>query len=218
LFLASSKSYKYPFNKTSIGREISQDSGYIYKNNIFQIIAIDHNDTLFRGLDENDTIGKYYKGRNGHYFSCIEQFEYGYPCYFLFESLSDRTIISREFYCVGMNNCCWNNRFDGFMKYGDYISFKECGTGSSAHCSSHLHLFKALKPQGEQGVITTTSYSWTGRKNKYRELSSEFKITGDTAIVHYKLQLVKQLSKKEKILSRKNFTIKYIMRGDKWKH
>jgi len=209
-------SCKYPHNKTvEINNCFSADSGYIYSEALLRKIKFDTTDAYFKMINirENDTVGKFYKGYNGHYFSCLEASD-GYVGCLIVETTADGTILSKELYSVGVYDCCWESRYAGFSIYGDYISFRTCTTGTAV-CGGSISLFKTLKPQNDIGYISESLW-YEGAQEIYHDLTSTMYIKNDTVFMHYTNELYKEQDNKKIIENTSKFTIRYINRESRW--
>jgi len=204
-------------DKNRIVNGFSADSGYIYEHDLLQKIKFDTIDSLFSyiNIDKNDTLGKYYKGNNGHYFSCLNA-SHGYEGYLLVETLANGTIIAQQPYSVGIHSCCWNKRYDGFKKYGSYISFRSCTTGTGI-CGGSIDLFKNLKPQSDVGSICESMWTALGYKgNYYQDITSTMQIKNDTVIMRYTCIDYKEKRNKKKIKKTEKFTVRYVDKNSAW--
>ena len=164
-------------------------------------------------IGKNDTVGKFYKGYKGHYFSCLDASD-GHVGYLIVETTANGTILSKEAYGVGVHGCCWENRYSGFKKCGDYISFRTCTTGTAV-CGGSISLFKTLKPQEEIGY-TSESLWYEGAQEIYHDLTSTMNIKNDTVFMHYTNVLYKEKDDRKIIENTTQFTIRYINRETKW--
>lgn len=203
-------------DNTPIANGFAKDSGYIYDYDLLQKIKFDTIDSLFSYINivKGDTIGKYYNGNNGHYFSCLNA-SHGYEGYLLVETLADGTIIAQQPYGVGIHSCCWDKRYDGFKKYGNYISFRACTTGSAV-CGGSISLFKSLKPQDEMRDISESLWTATDGLDNYRDITSTMELKYDTVIMHYTVVDYSEISNKKEIKKTEKFTVRYVDNNSAW--
>ena len=203
-------------DNTPVASGFTKDSGYIYDYDLLQKIKFDTIDSLFSyiNIDKNDTVGKYYKANNGHYFSCLNA-SHCYEGYLLVETLLDGTIIAEEPFGVGIHSCCWDKRYDGFKKYGNYISFRSCTTGSAV-CGGSISLFKSLKPQGEMRDISESIWTATDGLENYRDVTSNMVIKHDTVIMHYTAVDYTEIRNKKKVNKTEKFTVRYVDNNSSW--
>ena len=195
------------------------DSGYVLQSNLYQLLKISSADTMHikdSYTKDNDTLGKYYKMASGNYIACVRiSGIYGFPAHLIYETLPNGTILKKEQFYSAMNLCCWDNDYNGFEKTGDYVSFRACSSGS-AFCSTDLYLFKELVPQEIMESVTTTMFTWTGKGELYKDLTSKLEIHNDTLTVHYKLQYLKLKKKGNKVKKTQNFDLNYVSQNSKW--
>lgn len=203
-------------NKTvEVNTGFLADSGYIYSDVLLKKIKFDTSDLHFKMINirKNDTVGKFYKGHNGHYFSCLDASDDYVGC-LIVETTEDGTILSKEPYGVGVHDCCWESRYSGFRKYNDYISFRTCTTGT-AICGGSISLFKTLRPQDDIGYISESLW-YEGAQEIYHDLTSTMSIKNDTVFMHYTNELYKEQDNKKIIENTSQFTIRYINLENKW--
>ncbi|MFP9098404.1 hypothetical protein ACLI09_05060 [Flavobacterium sp. RHBU_24] len=212
-------SCKHPIGKTvEANFGFTGDSGYISDAELFKKIKFDTisgKDTLYQALNihTSDTIGKYYKGSNGHYFSCLNASQGHMGC-LLVETLADGSIVNQQIFGVGVHDCCWNGSFDGFRKYGDYISFRSCTTGTAV-CGGAVSLFKTLKPQDDIGYISESLW-YAGVSDTFHDLTSTLVIKNDTVYMRYTNELYTEQEEKRTVESTAQFTIRYANRDSRW--
>lgn len=209
--------------------DFTADSGYILKKQAIDILLkanyesyVDegHRDTIDLNLpdiNDTDTIGRFYKLKNGHYLTCIEDIIR--PDRFNNKILSELdesgNVLISEGYFSGNYYCCWNNRYEGFKKHGEYFSLKTCGTGS-AHCSAITHLFKEFSSQNS-GIYSYIYTGWCSGIDIACHLTSKMEIKNDTVIMHYTMeQLKERRNGKKKVIKIEKFDIKYIEREHEW--
>jgi len=192
------------------------DSGYIYDYDLLKKIKFDTIDTLYNriNISKGDTIGKYYKGDNSHYFTCLDASN-GFVGYILVETLSDGTILKKEQFGVGIHDCCWNGRYEGFKKYGKYISFRSCTTGTGI-CGGSIQLFNALKAQDEIGNIVETMWYATSDENSYSDLTSKMSIRNDTVIMQYTVIDYLERENERTTENSKMFLLHYVDNNGAW--
>ena len=218
-FLIFIISCKHPVDKTEeTNFAFIGDSGYISDAELFRKIKFDtvnNKDTLYKmiNIHSGDTVGKYYKGNNGHYFSCLNA-SHGFVGFLLVETKPDGTIITKAPYGVSINGFCWNSDYDGFRKYGDYLSFRSCSSGT-AQSSGAITLFKTLKPQEEMGEISESLW-YSNYDDTYNELTSKIEIKNDTVFMHYTATAYTEVDDKKVINTTDTFTIRYVAHGDEW--
>lgn len=218
LLLALYSSCKHPiFKSDRTDIVFVSDSGFISDTELFKKIKFDtvnSKDSLYKMINiPNDTVGKYYKGSNGHYFSCLSASQ-GYMSCLLVETLADGSIINQSIFGVGVHDCCWSGSFDGFRKYGDYISFRTCTTGTVV-CGGSISLFKTLDPKADLGYINESLW-YAGVNDTVHDLTSTMVIENDTVYMHYKEELYTEQNDKRNVINNVKFTIRYVSHEDKW--
>ncbi len=201
-FIACDKITQNPLsNNTSAKKELpaklvlTGDSGYIYKPQALPFLFnAGLTDTIQNNVwdlsDNQDTLGKYYKvATTGHYFACLPDYSAPYRCHIIMEIGTDGTLIKAERFCYGSYACCWENRYDGFKRYGNYFGIKTCGTGTS-YCSGSLYLFKTVLPQDDQTPISL--HCWQGNigfGGMSQSLESDMVFNSENSLtVHYQLE------------------------------
>lgn len=194
------------------------DSGYLSDTELFGKIKFDTlnpNDSLYKmiNIHTGDTIGKFYKGSNGHYFSCLSASQ-GFMGCLMVETLADGSIVNQQVFGIGVHDCCWNGSFEGFRKYGDYISFRTCTTGTAV-CGGSISLFKTLKPQDDIGYISESLW-YGGFEDIFSDLTSTMVIKNDTVYMHYTNELYTEQDEKRTVEKTDTFTIRYADIRDKW--
>jgi len=207
------------------------DSGYILKKQAIDILAQadyeyysnkdpkirDTTDSNAADIKSTDTIGKFYKLKNGNYLACLEDIIHtDRPAVKVLAELDKSgKVLRSEGYHSGMYFCCWANRYEGFRKYGPYFSVKTCGTGSG-HCSTAMHLFKEFTPQ-DMGIYTEIFSAWCTDINIACRYSSTVDIKGDAVTVHYTMQQIHEDDNgTTKVINTEKFDIKYIKRENQW--
>lgn len=208
------------------------DSGYILKKQAIDILTrveyesyIDNGqrDTIDfnpQNIELSDTIGKFYKLKNGKILACIEDIirPDRRDTKVLIELDEKGTVLNSEGYFSGMYHCCWSNRYEGFRKHGDYFTMKTCGTGL-AHCSTTIHPFKEFTPQvnGIYSDIWTGFCEFTPTTPIACHLTSNMEIHNDTITMHYTMEHLKERRNgKYKVIGKEKFDIKYIERESGW--
>ena len=215
-------------DKSKIFERFVADSGYILKKEgISILLKIESNDTIdtnYSTLKDTDTIGKYYKTKNGNYLACvldiIHPIRNASPV--LIEYTPKGKIINTENYYGGMYLCCWKNNYEGFKRLGDYYSIKTCGTGSG-FCSGNIYLFKELEPQYKSIPLTAWSrfcvYQAEGKPALACSITSKMSIKLDTVTMHYKLKTLKPDESEDvnfNVVNTDFFDIKYVKRQAGW--
>jgi len=207
------------------------DSGYILKKQAIDILSqadyeyYSNNDPKVKDtIDLNaadikltDTIGKFYKLKNGNYLACVEDIIHtDRPAVKVLTELDKSgKVLRSEGYSSGMYFCCWANKYEGFRKYGPYFSIKTCGTGSG-HCSAAIYLFKEFAPQ-DMGIYTEIFSAWCTDINIACSYTSTIDIKDNTVTVHYTMQQIHEDDNgKTKVIKTEKFDIKYIERESKW--
>jgi len=219
--------------KTAAEKEygFEADSGYILKKQAIDILAqagyeyySNKNPKVRDSVDLNaadikltDTIGKFYKLKNGNYLACIEDIIHtDRPAVKVLTELDKSgKVLRSEGYFSGMYFCCWINKYEGFRKYGSYFSLSTCSTGS-AYCSESTHLFKAITPQNS-GIYSFIFSGWCPSLETSCQLTSIMEIKNDTVTMHYKNEQIKEDEDgKTQIIKTEKFDIKYINQENQW--
>jgi hypothetical protein len=205
------------------------DSGYILKQEgVTFLLKVKGNDTIDvnnSSLKNTDTIGKYYKTKTGNYIACILDIihpnQNSHPV--LFEYTPNGKVLKYENFYSGNYLCCWDNRYEGFKKHGNYYSIKTCVTGSG-YCQGLLNIFKEIEPQSPFGI---TENVWSSicvfqpdeAPALACSLTSTMSIKSDTVSMHYKLEHIAFEGKDDEIRKVKDtefFDIKYIKKEMGW--
>ncbi|WP_294824745.1 hypothetical protein [uncultured Flavobacterium sp.] len=213
--------------------EIKGDSGYIKKEAAIKLLGqakydpeyeSEERDTLdmeAHRYEVSDTLGKYYKMKNGNYLTCLPDIIHPdrFSLLLLIEYSPDGKLIQSEPFWGGMHFCCWDTNYDSLNRHDEgYFSIKTCGTGSG-HCSSHLHLFKGFGMQGND----ICNYLWTAWCKPGQNvmlachLTSKMKIKNDTVTMHYTMEHLKERRNgKYKTVFSEKFDVKYVEREQGW--
>lgn len=112
-------------------------------------------------LQDNDTIGKYYKIDNTrNYLICFNRYNEGMGLHRVLVEVNQKgKYINDEVFENGGRRSCWGKKpLSGFQKHGEFFEFVSCATGSG-HTSRHLYVFKKLQPQNS--IPSIIEYSWT---------------------------------------------------------
>lgn len=201
------------------------DSGYVsFKDGKKYLLELNKNDTidvLEETINENDTIGKFYKKENSTnyvlYLNDLLNTKKA-PSQFILEMDSKGEIIKSERYINGFYRCCWNNEFEGFGKINDYFYLKTCGSGS-AFCSAQLYIFKDVFPQDELSSITKSVYNglcyFEKNKTLACTLDSKIETKPNSLLFHYEYK--KGVSKKgKKYKEIEKFDVEYKLINNNW--
>lgn len=226
LLISGKHHVKSNFTHTIFNR-FDSDSGYILKKEGIDLLlkssikGSDTTDLVVEDVKSTDTIGKYYKMRNGNYMACVLNIIHPDRNYWpiVLEMKPDATILADEEFSDGMYLCCWGNYYEGFNKHGDYFSVKACGTGSG-FCSGEIYLFKDLQTLSS-GSIAKSAWSSLCREGHNNQplscrLTSTMDIKRDTVIMHYQLQTIKSKRRRNKVKKTEFFDVKYIERNSAW--
>ena len=213
-------------NKNIVGDKLIQkmekDSGYIIKKDGLPfLLASKLMDTIgysWENPKENDTIAKYYKVKQtGNYIICFIDFvvKDNNPKVILIELKQDGTILKTERFGQGFYACCWDDLFEGFVKYGDYFCLKICGEGTG-YCSSNIYLFKNIIPEDSLNDIVENYWSSIGELFA-KNLTSTIELHNDYIIMHYKFEDGKLDDNSNfKVKETKKFDIKYVLKNNLW--
>jgi len=214
-------------SNSQLDKRFVSDSGYILKQQGTAILLqIKDTATVYvnnSSFKNNDTIGKYYKAKNGNYIACVLDIIHpgtnNHPV--ILECKPNGTILKNEHFYGGYL-CCWNNNHEGFQKHGDYYSIKTCETGSG-FCSGNINVFKELEPQLIDDIPTSTWSSLYALQAEGPALScrmtSRISIKSDTVFVHYKLETLEPDESEDvnyKVINTEFFDIKYTKRETVW--
>lgn len=207
------------------GVKLEGDSGYIQKKEGDRILSFlaERVDSLhLKGLEkrsfwkETDTIGKFiFLPKKNRYFLCLDLFEYqpmGEPnCILELKIDSDKIVLENfKVYFHGNYNCCWGDRFDGFIKWNDFVVYKNCGTGS-ALCSTYWILLDDLSDQ-----VTPIKFVhdfWFGEEIEYKRLDSKVEWIDGALILNYTLEKGIIKDKGDKIRFKKKTTESILRKG-----
>ncbi|WP_421799804.1 hypothetical protein [Haliscomenobacter sp.] len=193
-----------PENQTSQSKSASsglhplplrQDSGFVTKKDGLPfLIANKLTDTVgsyWDNLQDGDTLGKYYKIKeSGHFYYCSIDYspEYTFETHLIIELNQAGKVLQSARFFHGHYHCCWDNRFEGFNRYGDFFGIKTCSTGSG-FCATDLYLFKKLRQQEEQTSIPLGLWSAFGNDiGEPRSISANLEWNKNELIVHYLLE------------------------------
>lgn len=204
--------------------DLSKDSGFVTKKiGLPFLIAHQLTDTIGTYwkdyIKDSDTIGKYYKiQETGHFYYCtIDRQPDDFETHLILELNQDGKLLQSERFFHGHYHCCWENRYEGFQKYGDYLGIKTCSTGSG-FCATHLYLFKNLVPQDSlESVLIDYWEAMGGEDRNPRSLSSSLTISKDVLLVHYKLEEGKIVNDTRfKVQKTRRFDVPYIHKNHQW--
>lgn len=193
-----------PENQTSQSKSASsglhllplrRDSGFVTKKDGLPfLIANNLTDTVgsyWDNLQDSDTLGKYYKIKeSGHFYYCSIDYspEYTFETHLIIELNQVGKVLQSARFFHGHYHCCWDNRYEGFNRYGDFFGIKTCSTGSG-FCATDLYLFKKLRQQEEQTSIPLGQWSAFGNDiGEPRSVSANLEWNKNELIVHYLLE------------------------------
>lgn len=137
-------------------------------------------------INENDTIGKYYRNHKEGYVVCFSRLlasddEFG--DYLIVEIDSQGKAIKQEDFVHGPYPSCWSDKpLDGFNKYGDFFEFRHCKMFEEYN-GSFLYIFKEVTPQ--LSMTSIIDYSWSLNGGIQIESTKEYR--GDTLIMKYQI-------------------------------
>lgn len=200
------------------------DSGFVsFKDGKKYLLEVKKNDTIdipIESINENDTLGKFYKKENSaNYILFLKDvLNATSPCQFILEVNSKNEILKSERYINGLYLCCWNNSLDGFGKINDYFYLKSCGTGS-AFCATQLYVFKEVAPQDDLNTIIKSLFNgvcyFDKNKLKACTLDSKIETKPNALVFHYEYK--KGISRNGKRYKKiENFDIEYTLINNKW--
>lgn len=172
-----------------------QDSGFVTKKDGLPFLIAhkltDTTGSYWDNLQASDTIGKYYKIKeSGHFYYCTIDYspEYTFETHLIIEFNQDGKLLQSARFFHGHYHCCWDNRFEGFNRYGDFFGIKTCTTGSG-FCATDLYLFKTLRQQEEQTFIPLGQWFAFGNDiGEPRNVSANLEWNKNELIVHYLLE------------------------------
>lgn len=205
--------------------KLEGDSGYFQKTEVDHLIGFlaERIDSL--GLKnaekktfwkDTDTIGKFiFLPKKNRYFLCLNLFEYepfGDPaCILELEPDSGKMLLKNiKVYFQGNYACCWGDKMDGFTKFGDYVVYKLCGTGSSL-CSSHWILLNDLNK--DVIPIEFIHDFWFGAETDYKRLDSNVEWKNDTLVLNYTLEKGIIKDRRKRFLLKKKTTESILIKG-----
>lgn len=200
------------------------DSGFVtFKQGKEYLLELKKNDTIdvsIESINENDTLGKFYKKENSaNYILFLKDLlNETSPCQFILEVDAKGEIIKSERYTNGFYLCCWDSNFDGFGKINDYFYLKSCGTGS-AFCATQLYVFKDVIPQDEMNPIIKSVFNglcYIGKKKPMAcVLDAKIETKPNSLLFHYEYKKgISRNGKKYKEIE--NFDIEYTLINKSW--
>ncbi|RBL89986.1 hypothetical protein [Chitinophaga flava] len=198
----------------------TQDSGFIRKKDVLNFLKYNHlTDTTASGwrfYPDSDTLGRYYRQPDGNFIACLldagsESFE----THLLMEVRPNDSIIKAERFIHWNYLCCWNNRYEGFVKCGDYYCLKICETGSG-YCGTHVYIFKNVQPQDSLSGILGGYRASFGGWECTRYITSQPAIRGDSLLMRYKLEEVNPDDSIPQPESVTSFEVLFLHKENKW--
>ncbi len=205
--------------------KFNQDSGYILKSEGLKFLlssrTTDTANSSWHLFKDNDTIGKYYKVVNAQScFLCLIDYggKYSFETHIVFEINNKNLIVKSERFFHGNYSCCWENSYDGFMKYGDYFAIKTCGTGSG-FCSSYLYVFKELFAQDSMNGIPESCWSAENGNGMAKNITSALELVNEKIIMHYTAEagIIKDSKPYFKVKYRRKFDVMFYFENKYWK-
>ncbi|MNU82417.1 hypothetical protein D3C71_720960 [compost metagenome] len=191
--------------------DLKGDSGYFQQVEVYRILGFlakniqcdelqERQDSIIYDDNESDTLGKFiYLQEQNRYFVCLNLDGYNdnwqAHCILELERKDDRIILrNHRFLAQGNYACCWENNFDGFIKWNRFAVYKVCGTGMSM-CSSNWMVFNNLS---ENVPLEFVHDYWIGGEVDYKSLNSKTEWIGDTLTITYTLEkgIIKDQGKK----------------------
>lgn len=214
----------------------TNDNGFITKNlgmNFLlanSLIDTTKNKDEWNQINQNDTIGRYYRINNSdNYMLCLpHSLHYSKQKFLIIKINAHGELIKKEKYDFG-NASKWNNYYKDFSKYGDFFWFTaQGGYGAGQYHYTNLYLFKELVQQDsinfirleEQKIMYKNNYS---SKKIIKVYWGTFEIKQEKLIIHYglyrgKIKFINDESVifKFRRFAKKKFTIKYMYENKKW--